>query len=362
MKKRYIKLNNLTVFCRQIFQSYGFSTEQSELITQVLLTADCFGIESHGVQRLMRYHDEITRGMVLVNAQAEIVYETPLSAVIDANQAMGQLIADKAMRLAIRKAENSGIGLVAVRNSNHYGIAGYYTRMASEHDLIGISMTNTEAIMVPTFGCQAMLGTNPIALAMPADPVPFLFDAATTVVTRGKIEVLHKQGKDLPVGWVIDGQGDVTPDAGLVLDNIIQKGKGGILPLGGAGETNGGHKGYGLALICELLTGIMAGGPTANHLSSVAQQAQTSHCFWAVDYGLFGSKAERRSSFSRYLQELRDSARALDCPRIYTHGEKELENSRKVEAEGVPINEKTYEKLCLIARERAVDLCSIQLQ
>jgi LDH2 family malate/lactate/ureidoglycolate dehydrogenase len=361
MNQWRIQYDLLAQICQKVFTSYGFSGEQAKTITDVLLQADLYGIESHGVQRLVRYHDEIRRGMVVVAAEPEIVHETAVSAVVDARQAMGQLVGVQAMQVAIEKAEQSGIGLVAVRNSNHYGIAGFYTKMACDRDLIGISMTNTEAIMVPAFGRQAMLGTDPIAVAMPADPIPFLFDASTTVVTRGKIEVHRKKGAPLPAGWALDAQGDVTPDATLVLDNIINRRGGGILPLGGAGEQLGGHKGYGLALICELFTGIMAGGPTANHLSSVAPTADISHCFWAIDYDLFGNKQEIREHFSTYLKELRASARAVGQERIYTHGEKELERCELIKHQGIPINGKTFLELEQITRDCGLDPAMINL-
>lgn len=341
----------LKAFCTDCFEAYGFSHPDALRIGDVLLTADLFGIESHGIQRLARYHDEIRRGMVVIDAQPTVVHETPVSAVIDGCQAMGQLVGCYAMNLAIEKARRTGIGLVAVRNSNHYGIAGYYTRMACEQDLIGVSMTNTEAIMVPTFGRRAMLGTDPIAVAMPADPVPFLFDAATTVVPRGKLEVMRKKGQPLPLGWALDASGQVSADASAVLEQIIGQLGGGILPLGGAGETLGGHKGYGLALICELFTGVLAGGPTANHLSSVAARADLSHSFWAIDYGLFGDKAAIHNRFSAYLEELRHSDKAEGYNRIYTHGEKEMENQKARLRDGIPVLDKTWQELARIASE-----------
>ena len=184
MQYHHIDYKKIEKFCIEAFKGYGFSEEESKQITAVLLEADLSGIESHGVQRMIRYHKEITGGMVKIDAKPEIVFETPLSAVIEGNDAMGQTLGVKAMKIAIEKAKKSGFGMVTVRNSNHYGVAGYYARMAVEEGLIGMSMTNTEAIMVPTFGKQAMLGTNPIAFAMPADPVNFSFDAATTVVPR----------------------------------------------------------------------------------------------------------------------------------------------------------------------------------
>ena len=151
-----------------------------------MLTSDVYGIDSHGIQRLVRYHKSIEQGLININANPEIICETPVSAVIDGQNGMGQLIGYKAMMIAVEKAKKTGMAIVSVRNSNHYGIAGYYANMASGEGLIGISMTNSKAIMVPTFGKKAMLGSNPIAVSMPAEPYNFFFDSSTTVVTRGK--------------------------------------------------------------------------------------------------------------------------------------------------------------------------------
>ena len=170
MQYHHVSYQKLHQFCLEVFKGYGFSPDESEQITSVLLAADLSGIESHGIQRLIRYHKEITGGLVKTDAKPEIVFETPLSAVIEGNDAMGQLLGVQAMEKAVEKAKKSGFGMVTVRNSNHYGIAGYYAKMAAREGLIGMCMTNTEAIMVPTFGRQAMLGTNPIAFAMPAHP------------------------------------------------------------------------------------------------------------------------------------------------------------------------------------------------
>lgn len=194
----------LMKFCHDAFKAFGFNKEESRIITDVLLLSDLYGIESHGMQRLVRYYVGIKNGLIEVNAKPEIVYETPVSAVIDGHEGMGQLIGHKAMNLAIKKSKISGIGIVTVRNSNHYGIAGYYAKMACDNGLIGFSFTNSEAIMVPTYGRMPMLGSNPIACAMPAEPIPFFFDASTSVVTRGKLEIYNKVGKQLPEGWALD--------------------------------------------------------------------------------------------------------------------------------------------------------------
>ena len=339
----------LKQFCIKAFQGYGFNVEESEQITDVLLDADLSGIESHGIQRLIRYHKEITGGLVTVQSVPEIVKETPISATIEGNDAMGQLLGVQAMDLAIEKAKKIGVGMVAVRNSNHYGIAGYYTKRAAEQGLIGICMTNTEAIMVPTFGRQAMLGTNPIAFSMPADPIPFTFDAATTVVPRGKLEVYAKRDGAIKDGWALDENGHPSTDASRVLNNIIQKTGGGILPLGGAGEETSGYKGYGFAMLCEICTAILSGGATSNYIYKKPGRAEICHFFMAIDYGVFGDKEQIEANLSKFMQELRDSNKAEGQDRIYTHGEKEFESKQNVIANGVPVNEKTYAEMQMIA-------------
>jgi LDH2 family malate/lactate/ureidoglycolate dehydrogenase len=354
MKYRQIEVEKARRFCRILFESYGFTPDESETITDVLIRADLFGIESHGVQRLVRYHAEIGSGQVDARAKSEIVHETPVSAVIDAHKSMGQLAAVPAMEMAIRKARGSGCGMVAVRNSNHYGIAGYYSLMAAGEDFLGISMTNSEAIGVPTFGRQAMLGTNPIALAIPAEPVVFSYDAATTVVPRGKLEVYNKNGKPLPEQWALDQDGLPSTDADKVLNGIIHKLEGGISPLGGQGELHGGHKGYGLGVIVEIFTAVLSGGLTSNYINITPDLNGICHYFMAVDIGVFGDRETIKSRMSAFLRELRDSGKAEGQDRIYTHGEKEMEAMTSRIREGIPVNPKTLEEMRAIAEEQGV--------
>lgn len=349
-----IEYTAIHALCTEIFKRHGFSPNDAKGITEVLLKADLFGIESHGVQRMIRYHNAMLDGEVDINSIPETVHETPISATIEAHKAMGQVIGSRAMELAIKKAETCGIGMVAVRGSNHYGIAGYYSLMAARQDLIGVCMTNTEAIMVPTFGRKAVLGTNPIAVAMPADPVTFSFDAATTVVPRGKLEVYNKRGDPLPSGWALDAAGNDCAEADTVLHNIIGKLGGGIAPLGGIGEETGGYKGYGFGMVCELFTSIMAGGPPSNRCVSKTMNS-ISHCFWAIDYGIFGQKKEIRANFSRLLNDLREAPKAEGRERIYIHGEKEFESEKEKLAKGIPMNEKTFAELREIAGSLGID-------
>ena len=354
---RTLPFDEVQDFARSVFAAYGYGPEDAAAIADVILRADLYGIESHGIQRLMRYHRAIRETKtVRVGAEPETVFETPVSAVVDAHDEIGQLAAIRAMRLAIAKAKRSGMGMVAVRESNHFGIAGYYTRMAVEEGLLGVSMTNSEPILVPTFARKAMIGSNPIALGMPADPTPFLFDAATCVVPRGKLEVYAKRGAPLPAGWAIDETGAVCTDPQRVIDAILARRGGGILPLGGAGETMSGHKGYGFGLICDLFCSGFSGGPFSNHKKDNSAKANTTHFFMALDYGLFGGKDEIRARFSRFLQELRETPRAEGCARVWIHGEKELENETLHRRDGIPANGKTLAELRSIAADLGLPL------
>lgn len=268
----------------------AFRQTKRKKITDVLLLSDVYGIESHGMQRLVRYHKGIEKGLIHVDAKPEIIFETPVSAVIDGHDGMGQLISIEAMNIAIEKAKKSGMAVVSVKNSNHFGIAGYYAKMACDQGLIGFAMTNSEAIMVPTYARKAMLGSNPIAISMPAESYPFFFDASTTVVTRGKLEIYNKLSKPLPEGWALDENGKPCSDADRVLKNIVGKNGGGIVPLGGDTEA-------------------------------------------------------LKERFSVFLQELSDAPKAEGAPRIYTHGEKEIIASADRMQNGIDVNINTVAEM-----------------
>lgn len=349
-----ISEKTLRAFMERVFAREGFAPEDARTIADVLMQADLFGIESHGAQRMMYYHQNIASGSVNVQARPEIVRQTPVSALLDAHFAMGQLSAAAAMRLAIDKAKKTGVGIVCVRNSSHYGIAGYYPLMAAREGLCAFSMTNTGPIMVPTFGREMMLGTNPLAFCMPADPVPFWFDASTTVVTLGKVEVYAKREKPMPQGWTIDENGESCADAGRMNRSILSGGLGGILPLGGEGELRSGHKGYGLAIMVEALTGVLAQGLLSPEMQG-AHGDHTSHFFLAFDPAMFGDPAAIRAQMSRYLTMLRESEKLPGHTRIYTPGEKAFEAQARRMRKGIPVEEKTLLELRRIAEELGVE-------
>ena len=347
VKWSYETLNH---FCGDVFKAFGFTEEESNQIKDVLLTADLYGIESHGMQRMVRYHKGIEKGTIHPQAKPEVVFETPISAVIDGHNGMGQLISVYAMKKAIEKAKKTGVGIVTVRESNHFGIAGYYAKMACDEGLLGMACTNSEAIMVPTFGKKAMLGSNPIAVAMPADPYPFFFDCSTTVVTRGKLEMYYKMGKPLPDGWALDKNGHASNNAPDVLANIVAKKGGGIMPLGGNEEVSGSHKGYGYGMLCELFSSILSMGVTSDKCCTFPDKTGICHGFMAINPAAFGDPDAIRKHFSEYLEALRESPKADGQDRIYTHGEKEVAAEKDRKENGIPVNDNTMVELA--------DLCS----
>lgn len=335
-------------FCMDAFLKFGFTEEQANIIQDVLLTSDMYGIASHGMQRIVRYHKGIEKGMIKVQSEPEVVFETPISAVIDGHDGMGQLNGYKAMTMAIEKAKKSGVGIVSVRNSNHYGIAGYYAKMACKEGLIGFSCTNSEAIMVPTFGRVPMLGSNPIAFAMPAEPYDFLFDASTTVVTRGKVEIYNKEEKPLPDGWAVNAKGEPSNSASEVLQAIVGR-EGGIMPLGGNSEKFGSHKGYGYAMICEIFSSIMSMGMTSITCNKNGKGG-TCHGFMAINPAFFGDAKEIKAHLSELLEQLRNTPTAPGQERVYTHGQKEVAAIADRKANGIPVNDNTMAEV--------LDLCN----
>lgn len=344
------KLEN---FMKDVFRAYDFQPEEAALITDVLLTSDLYGIESHGSQRLDMYRGQMKKGWIDTKAQPQLVFESPIAATIDGQRAMGQLVGNQAMNLAIAKAKKTGIGMVTVRNSNHYGIASYYSKMALKEGLIGVSMTNSLPVVVPTYGRQPMMGTNPIAISIPADPLDFTYDCATSVVAFGKLEVKHKEGKEAPLGWGINREGlDETHP-----ETIIQQGlarQAGLYPLGGSSEEFGSHKGFGLSLLVEFLTAGLSQGATSNH-NGLDGVSGTCHYFMALDPAAFGDAESIKAGWSRYLEEIRQSDKAQGQDRIYIHGEKEAEKLADRLEHGVHVLPKTLEEMKSLAAELEIE-------
>jgi len=348
-------------FCVRVFEKMGVPKEDARLTADVLVMANLRGIDSHGVARLRRYVDGLRDGVMVARPQVQVVTETPTTALIDAGAGLGQPVSYRAMEKAIQKALDVGAGFVTVRNSNHYGIAGYYAMMALEHDCIGISMTNAAVLVVPTFGRDAMLGTNPIAVAAPAGQErPFVLDMATSTVPRGKLEVYHRLEKSLPLGWATDERGVATEDAGRVLENFKQRAGGGLLPLGGEGELLGGHKGYGLALWVDVFCAILSGAAYADLVYPKDEQGKPlpsaiGHFFGAWRVDAFRPVEEFKAAMDDIQRRLKDTPKAEDADRIYIHGEKEYEEAERRSREGIPLNPKVAADLRAIGEGLGVE-------
>lgn len=350
-----LSVDALREFTINVFGKLGVSVEDAMIATDVLLAADQRGVGSHGLQRLKRYTDGLKAGVMKPVADIKILKETPNTLLISGSDGLGQVVGYKAMQLVIDKALKNNIALAAVRDSNHYGIAGYYSMMALEHDLIGLSLTNSAVLVVPTHGKNAVLGTNPISIAVPAGKErPFVLDMATSTVPRGKLEVYNREGKAMPTTWATDEFGNATQDVPRVLANLIDKKGGGLLPLGGAEEEDGGHKGYGLCLAVDILSGVLSGsvfGPELYARKDVP--AKVSHFFGAIKIDAFIEPAAFRSMMDNYINILKDSEKATGRERIFVHGEKEFEIYEQ-QKEEVAIYHKVVEELRGIGSEFSV--------
>ena len=348
-------------FCKRVFIKLDVPPEDAAVTADNLVTANLRGIDSHGVARLRRYVNGLRDGVMVARPEIKVVHETPATALIDGGAGLGQPVSVRAMRLAIEKALNVGVGFVAVRNSNHYGIAGYYSMMALEHDCIGISMTNAAVLVVPTFGRDAVLGTNPISVAAPAgEERSFVLDMATSTVPRGKLEEYDRQEKPLPLGWATDEHGVPTTDAGRVLRNLLARAGGGLLPLGGAGEETGGHKGYGLALMVDVLSGVLPGAGYATNIYPKTPEgkplpANVGHFFGALRVDAFRPLEEFKATMDDIIRRLKNAPKAKGHDRIYIHGEKEFEMADERRAHGIPLHPKVVADLKKIAEETGVE-------
>ncbi|MDD4012051.1 MAG: Ldh family oxidoreductase [Sphaerochaetaceae bacterium] len=362
MDKVLVDRNELTDFIKSVFLALGTSPSDSEDCARILVAADARGIPSHGVARLWRYKNGIQKGLMLIDAVPRTLRETPMSLIIDAQGDLGMGLSRRTMDTVIDKASKVGAAFASIRDSNHFGIAGFYSEMAARKDMIGIAMTNTAALCVPTFGSEAMLGTNPIAFSVPAsDGRMFTLDMATTTVTRGKIEVYEREGKSLPPGWAVNTKGQGTSDAARLLEDMLYARGGGLLPLGGEGESLGGHKGYGLAALVDIMTALTSGGVFGKSvMDSKETSARVCHFFGAIRLDLFRDPEDFKADMSRFLDELENGRKAEGQKRIYYAGLKEHESEARSWKTGVELSAKVAQALNDIGNELGVKLPSMQ--
>lgn len=358
MPKMNLSWDVATSFITDAFVGAGVPRADAEICTDVLLESDRRGIESHGCNRFKPiYIDRIKAGIQQPVTELEIIKETPTTAVIDGHHGMGQVIGYRAMEMAIKKAKEYGMGMVAVRNSCHYGIAGYYATMATRAGCIGMTGTNARPSVAPTFGVEGMFGTNPFTIGIPTDEAfDFIFDCATSITQNGKVEYYARIGEDVHPGTIVDLEGQpVTGDAGEALKQI-RNGTAALTTLGGIGEALGGYKGYGFALAVEIMSAALQDGWYGKDLDGKDEEGNIrpyhlGHYFIAIDTEHFLGEDVCRKKAGDILRGVRASRRAPGAERIYTAGEKEYEIWLSRREAGVPINESVQAEMCRVRDE-----------
>ena len=339
-------------FSNQVLQAAGLNPEFSRTTTKVLLDADRRDIPSHGVARLPRYVRHLRDGTIRADAVPSVIHETETSILIDGNGGMGPPIAQNAMHACMEKSAKKMMGMATVRNSNHFGIAGHYADMALERGMIGIAMTNAAPLVVPTFGSRATIGTNPLSVSIPSRRPPhFRLDMATSTVPRGKLEVFQRMNMEIPPTWATDSHGNPDSDPGRVMDNMAKRQGGGLLPLGGAGERDGGHKGFNLGMLVEIFCGVLSGGALATELYSASgQPSGVCHFFAALNPAAFCGLETLQSGMERLKEILSQTPGTAENKRIWIAGEKEAAATAR-NLKRIPLDFPALENLRALARE-----------
>lgn len=344
----------LKEFTKKIFEAIGCPASQAEVAAECLNQADLRGVDSHGIARLSGYIRLWEKKRLNAAPDMKIVHETPSTAVLDGDLGLGLVTAHKAMEIAMDKARQVGSGWVAVKNSNHFGIAGYHAMKALEQDMIGISLTNASPLVSPTFSRSRYLGTNPIAVAIPASQEPpFVMDMATTTVANGKLEVLQRKGKDIPLGWAVDQDGNPTTDAA-----ILKKG-GSMLPLGGD-RMHGGHKGYCLGAMVDIFSAVLSGAnygpwvpPFVAFLEPSANQVGKGigHFLGAFRIDAFRPAGDFKKHMDNWIRTFRQAEPVHPENQVLIPGDPEREMTRERLQHGIPVPEAIMEDLHRLARQ-----------
>lgn len=333
-------LDQLLTFTRNILIQIGCSESDAQTAADVLLSADLRGVDSHGVARLSGYVRLWEAGRINPRPNIKVVYETPSTAVVDGDGGLGLVVAPYAMQIAIEKAKIAGTGWVSVKNSNHYGIAGIHAMQALGHDMIGISLTNASPLVSPTFSAERLLGTNPIAVAIPAkNQPPFVADMATTTAANGKLEILQRKGQEAPLGWIQDNEGRPTSSAFGVKDG------GALLPLGGDRD-HGSHKGYALGAIVDILSAVLSGanyGPWVPPFVAFLQPDPNpvgkgiGHFFGAMRVDAFRPADEFKQNMDTWIERFRSSKTTPGHEKVLIPGDPERELEAERRKDGIPL-------------------------
>jgi L-2-hydroxycarboxylate dehydrogenase (NAD+) len=358
----FYKAEDLQDYMVRFFTKLDVPLEDAKRSAEILLAADLHGINSHGIIRLYTYYGKRLKNKLMHPVtNITIKNETPATLAIDAGNGMGQVAGYYTMNKCIEKAKTAGVCFATVCNSNHYGIAGYYAKMALAEDMIGMSFTNSQPLVAPTFGRTAILGTNPIAVAAPANTErPYILDMATSIVPVGKISVYDKAGEDIPEGWGVDAKGNITTNPKDVLNG------GALMPLGGP-EIMRGYKGYGLGFMVDIFSGILSGaafGPYVAHPKTGQDNANVGHFFAAINISFFRNINDFKADMDEMIQVLKNAPKAENEERIFIHGEKEIENSEKYLSGGIPLMETVVDSLQEAGNEVGVpfDLSPLRIE
>lgn len=349
----------LHAFARDVFVARGVPDDDAATAADVLVTSDLRAVESHGVPRLASYVNGLEDGRVNPTPRVTIVRETACTATVDGDGGLGLVVGPRANEIAMAKAEDVGTGWVVVRNSNHYGIAGYYPLQAVERGLIGWSMTNSSANQAPLWGAEARLGSNAIAIGFPGgEEGPVVVDMASSVVSHGKLEIAARAGASIPLGWAIDADGQPTSDPGAV------RAGGALLPLGGTKE-QGGHKGYALASVVDIFTGVLSGaawGPfTPRFTRSPEPPSERSgvgigHLFAAMRVDAFADPDEFRVDLDEWIRTLRATRPLEGAPAVLVPGDPERAAEADRRAHGIPLSAPVVASLREVAERTGVPL------
>lgn len=348
----YVAWDVINSFMIDVFKAYKVPEEDAKICADVLLEADRRGIESHGCNRFKPiYIDRFEKGTLLPHTDIEVLKETPTTLVYDAHDGMGMVASHKMMTALIEKAKKYGMAGGAIKNSTHYGIAGYWTGMAAKEGMIGLTGTNARPSISPTFGVENMMGTNPLTFSLPTDEeFPFCIDCATSTVQRGKIEYYAREGKETPAGMVVTHDGSTITDSEAILKMLVE-GTAALAPLGGGpGDEMCGYKGYGYAAVVEILSAALSGGQFMKALTGVSpegkpQMYHLGHFFFVVDPDAFMGRETFKKTAGDICRALRASQKAPGYDRIYTAGEKEYLTWLDRKDKGVPVGKTVQDEL-----------------
>lgn len=357
----FVSFKIMNDFLTDAFEAYGVPRDDAAICADVLLESDRRGIESHGCNRFKPiYIDRIEAGILNPVTNTEIIKETPTTVILDAHDGMGMVASHQAMEMIIEKAKNYGLAMAVVKNSSHYGIAGYWATMASKLGMIGITGTNARSSIAPTFGVDNMLGTNPLTFAIPTDEkFDFILDCATSISQRGKIEFFARNGQPTPEGMVIGRNGEALTDSEEIL-KYLTEGKAALAPLGGIGDKLAGYKGYGYATVVEILCSALSNGLFLKELKNKDENGQPrpyhlGHFFIVINPEFFMGEEDLRKTAGEICRELRNSTKAPGESRIYTAGEKEYDTWMFRKDKGVPLGTAVQKEILAVRDAKNLD-------